>query len=495
MPNSRVIPLTSVGVASVLLGGLLSAPSAYATMQSGNTPRVAVALNQDRLNQETENFEVGAIDGQRQFVVKLGSLVPLREYLSESLANFMVTDYLVIGRIRNGACKDTFKDRQGPWTGERSSDNSSITVTLNMNINLNGKRYWKVGSQPCVRRVVTWVWPEESEFLGIDLGSGPRPTTARSDYRLTPNTIPARQLVAAPPIDDSVDVELITPDVPGIDTDLQDIDPGALDGPEIVLPDFIADDESADPVETLLGGVPEDTSFNTPEVRAAVVDLRNQFRTLAGLLGVGAADGGNPGLQQEAIRNAAANPQNVAQAIARARSALNTITGAASTSSDQAAAEVTSNASTYSRQLDNFANAAPVGVAGGVVSADKVGAIVGFNTAQSPIAGTTGSGAVTGLTLTVKAPATVKAGKKAKIVVSAKPGTAKGVLRIALVRKTKQGLQMVGAKQVKLRNGKANTTVTASKKAGKGPYTLMVSLVPSSRTGTGITVQRPIRIN
>jgi hypothetical protein len=350
-----------------------------------------------------------------------------------------------------------------------------------------------------VRRVVTWEWPEEmNDFLIFDFDDGPRPTTARSDYRLTPNTIPRRQLVASPPMDGSVDVELITPDSGENDADLPDLDLDSFDAPEIVLPDFLADDESQDPVDTLLGGVPEDTSFNTAEVRGAVQDLRTQFRTLARLLGVDTSGGqgqeGNTNLQQEAVREAAQNPQNVARAIANARSALNTIANATSGSTDPAAAQAASVVDTYNQQLDNFAAAAPVGVAGGVVTADAVSTAVGFNATQSPVAGTRGSGTVGGLTMKVKAPASAKAGKKATVRVTAQPSSAQGVIRIALLRNTGQRLQVIAAKQVKLRNGKATTRITVPKKAAKGSYTLMASLVPNTRSGSGITVQRPMRV-
>lgn len=475
-------------LACAVTGALFVTGVAVAPSAAGIT-----ALNdadQRRINGFIENFEVGEISGQREFVVTLGTLVPLGEYLIDRQGRFpYFLDEIVVGRIRGGACKDTFRSGQGTWRNEGSR--SAITVKLNMNVKVDGKRYWNVGSQPCVRRVVTWELPERMDSFLPDFGIQPiTATSAVSDFRLTPNTIPQQSQTAAPALTGFVDVQLITPPPLIVDPVLEDFDPSLIDEQEIVLPDFTADDGDADS---------DNATIDADAVRGAAVDLDTQFRDLARLFGVDTTnkqnqDAGNRP-SRDALIAASRNPQVIASAIARARSALNVIQVATDASSGAAASQLSEQLATYNQQLDAFANTAPVTVSGGVVPADKVGSALGFNATQSPVAGLNGNGAVPGLSMKVTGPKTVKRGGKAKVRVTISPVNAKGVVRIAVLRSTGNKLQIVGTKQVPLKNGRANTTVSISKKAAKGNYTLTASLVPNTRSGAGITVQRPIRIN
>ncbi len=362
-----------------------------------------------------------------------------------------------------------------------------------MNVKVDGKRYWNVGSQPCVRRIVTWELPERLSTDSFLPSPGIQPITATSavsDFRLTPNTIPRESLEAAAPLIGFTEVQLITPPALNVEPVLEEFDPSLLDEQEIVLPDFTADDGDADS-----GNV----TIDADAVRDAAVDLDRQFQDLARLFGVDATSGQNQGAgnspSRDALIAASRNPQILAAAIARARSALNVIQVAIDASSGPAASQLSEQLTTYNQQLDTYANTAPVAVSGGVVSADKVASALGFNATQSPVAGLNGNGAVPGLTMKVIGPKTVKRGGKVKVRVTVSPANAKGVVRVAVLRATGNKFKIIGTKQVPLKNGRAGTTVSISKKAAKGNYTLTASLVPNNRTGSGITVQRPIRVN
>ena len=478
--------LVSALIGTLLVTAVGTAPSAAGTTRMNNA-------EQQRINGLIENFAVGEISGQRQFVVTLGTLVPLGEYLIDRQGRFpYFVDEIVVGRIRGGACKDTFRSGQGTWRAEGSR--SAITVKLNMNVKVDGKRYWNVGSQPCVRRVVTWELPEELQYSSplddIFDQSPVDSTSAVSDFRLTPNTIPRESLTAAPALTGFVDVQLVTPPPLNVEPVLEDFDPSLLDGQEIVLPDFTADDGDADS---------DNATIDANSVRVAAVDLDTQFQDLARLFGVDTTNNQDQGAgnspSRDALIAASRNPQIIASAIARARSALNVIQVATDASTSPAASQLSEQLTAYNQQLEAYAKTAPVTVSGGVVPADKVGSALGFNATQSPVAGLNGNGAFPGLSMKVTGPKTVKRGGKAKVRVTISPVNSKGVVRLAVLRTKGNKLQIVGAKQVQLKNGRASATVNISKKATSGGYTLSASLVPNTRMGSGITVQRPIRVN
>jgi hypothetical protein len=196
--------------------------------------------------------------------------------------------------------------------------------------------------------------------------------------------------------------------------------------------------------------------------------------------------------QRNALRNAADNPQQIANAIAEARSVLNRMFGTGGSGAGNA--DPNGSAALLVDQLEIFAADAPVQVAGGVVRAEDLATAVGFNASQAPVAGLSGAGSIAGLRLNVQGPKDVKRGKSTAVRVTVTPNSTAGAVRLALVRNTDKGLRVVGAKQVTLRKGKVSTRLTIPRATATGSYSLVASLVPASGTGSGITVQRPIRV-
>lgn len=464
------------------------------------------------------NFTVGAIDAEWKFVVDLGSLNDLDRFMadgSEERGQFQFAQYISVGRYILNECRDLRRAGDGAWGLGQGSTRNSLVVVLNVDATRrNGGRQWITGETVCVQRTVLWEWPETQSLFGssFEIAEHVHPTEATSRIRRTPNRIPRRPLVAAPLLDGFADVEGVNTETFEGDPELDTFDPNETDIPEIVLPDFVADDEADDDTEALLGTIPDDVAFDVNDVRISLTDFRNQFRSLADLLGITGDQGGNnsaspnPGsLQQDAFLAAARNPQVVADAITRARSSLAKVqnaigqggsgSGADGGGADSNLAPIANQVNEDQARLTSLAAAAPVSVAGGIVSSDKIGSLMGFNPAQSPVAGLTGSGSVVGLTMKVQGPKAVKRGKKATVRVTVNPSNTKGIVRLVILRKTRGGLQVVSARQVKLNKGRATTTMRVAEATGKGAYTLTATLVPNSRTGSGITVQRPIRVS
>jgi hypothetical protein len=458
-------------------------------------------LNKGSLNAKVGGPLVGRINSDYRFEVTLRPLLELRDAISSNRNDYyeVVSRTVKVGLTdAQGECAD-LKPAGTTWAGgdslsqfQRSASwTSRGTVTLSLNMRYTtrgGLRYWRDRDRPCVVQEVTWETPD------VMRGGHYHKMTNVSSSGLTPNVIytdPARMdpAPADPPANQEAPPN--RPALPGLD--LGDIDPSLLTGPDIVLPDFWDEDEDFEQqlVDSIVGS---GSKLNPDQIRAALNDLQSKWRILANLLGVQQqGQEQDVDAQRNALRNAAINPQQIADAIAEARSVLNRLLGIGSSGAGNA--DPDGPAALLVDQLEIFAADAPVQVAGGVVRAEDLATAVGFNASQAPVAGLSGAGSIAGLRMNVQGPSTAKRGKGAAVRVSVSPKTTAGAVRLALVRNTSKGLQIVGAKQVTIRKGKASTRLAIPRSAASGAYSLVASLVPKSRAGTGITVQRPIRIS
>lgn len=412
---------------------------------------------------------VSAIDPRGKFEVSFAPLSGLRRELTGAGYRAQLRDMVIrVGRFANGTCEIvgrrtavggsysldarlTAFESSTSWTSEGSR---SGIITLFP----NRTSQFQAGDTACVYQVVSWTAPE---IVGTN-----RPVRYASSIGVTPNAAPE-------PL--------------AIDPDLgpEDVDPGVFDGVEIVLPDFESTD--ADEQDALI----DYQGVSATEVQQAAAIFREQLRTLASLFGANQAN--NPPAQQQAVQSIAANPRSVASAIETATRELGTLrTVAEQPNADPALVQQVDR---WEQQVADIAAAVPIRVEGGVTQAKEIAAAVGFDSARSPVAGTAGTAKIGGLGLTVSAPKSVKAGKSVTVRVKASPANTKSVVRLALIRKVGEALRVVGTKQVTLRGGKATTRLTIPRKTSTGTYSLTASLVPGGRSGTGITVQRPIRVN
>lgn len=399
---------------------------------------------------------VSAIDLRGNFEVSLPAVAQLRrELVNDGYAPRLRKIDIVVGRYQQGNCAPLAR-RDGD-RGSYSLDAGLRAYETSTSWNTSGSRSGVVTLEPnavyefqagdfaCVYQVVAWSAPET--------GSNDRVRYV-SNIGVTPNAAPA-----------PIEIEA--------DLNPSQIDPGTLGGPEIILPDFLADED--DPLLVYEG-------INAAEVQRAAANIRTQFEAIAGLIAAGDAG---------AAFNT--NARSVAETIDVTRREVGTLLDIAG--QPQADPQLGQQADALAQQLDDFAASLPIPVEGGPIRLGDLAQAVGFNPTRSPVAGTAGTGQVGALTMKIVAPKAIKRGKSTTVRVTVSPRTAKGVVRLALVRNTASGLKVVGAKQVALRGGKATTRVSIPRTAAKGTYTLTATLVPNTRTGSGITVQRPTRVS
>jgi hypothetical protein len=409
---------------------------------------------------------VDSIDRGAKFKVTFPPLSSFRRALTSAgfQADFKEME-IRVGRFAEGKCADIARrsGTQGSYSLDSrltdfestrswaSSGSRSGTITLYPDRTLQ----FSAGDTACVYQIIKWTAPEVRGNVQYTSTIGVTPNTAPTPIGFIPNV------------------------------DLGDIDPGLLDGPDIILPDFLSDDESNQNSLVDLNLIDDIRIIN------AVENLESRFRTLAGLLG--ANQQGGSGAQQNVLIETANDPRSTAGAIEVSRREIAVLRDAVDAGGG-AGTQLGQQLDVWESQLNNFAEAVPVQIAGGVIQVGTLAQATGFNATQSPVAGTRGRAQIGALSLVVVAPKNAKRGKSVAVRVSVTPRATKGVIRLALVVKRGSGIQVAAQKQVTVRGGKVTERLTIPVKTAKGSYTLTAALIPSGKNASGLTVQRPMRV-
>jgi hypothetical protein len=370
-----------------------------------------------------------------------------------------------VGTYTNGQCQDhprrvgssgiyrlspglTEFEQTRNWSS-RGSRRGTVTMLLDRPL------AFAPGDTACIYQIVSWTAPEvNGQTIRYASTVGITPNGAPGSMEIRPNIDPT------------------------------DIDPDLLDGPEIVLPDFEIEDAEGLDLDFDPG------SISATDLRRAAERLVVQMEAILDFLGANQRN--NPGAQRDAIIEAANNPQRTSGLIDVARRDFATLRAAA----DQSGApeDFVQRVGLWEEQLNDIAGSVPVSVAGGIVPARELAQALGFDPAQAPIAGTNGSGRLTGLSFKVVAPKTATRGKAVTIRATASPRSTGSTAKFALVRKAGGRLQVVGSQKATVRGGKATVRLTIPRATRSGSYTLIASLVPKDRKGSGVTVQRPMKL-
>jgi hypothetical protein len=409
---------------------------------------------------------VDSINNSAKFKVEFPPLSSIRRTLTSAGFQADLKEIEIrVGRFVEGKCEDiarrsgtrgsyTLDSRLTGFESTRSwasGGSRSGTVTLYPDRTLE----FSAGDTACVYQIIKWTAPEVRGTIRY-----------ASTIGVTPNTAP-------------------TPIGVNLNVDPGDIDPSLLDGPEIILPDFLADDASDQDSLWDLDSIDDIGIIN------AVESLEDQFRRLAGLLG--ANQQSSSAAQQNVLIQTASDSRSTAGAINTSRRELGALRDVVD-SGGGAGTDLPQQLDVWESQLTSFAEAVPVQVAGGVTQVGTLAQAIGFNATQSPVAGTRGSARIGALSLTVIAPKNAQRGKSVAVRVSVTPRTTKGIVRLALVAKKGSGIQVAARKQVTMRGGKVTTRLGIPVKTAKGSYTLTAVLIPNEKKASGITVQRPIRV-